>query len=160
MIVSADKDFIQLQKYSNVKQFSPMKKKLITEKDPVGYIREHIFRGDSSDGVPNVLSSDDVFITEGSRQTPLSKKKIQNWLDNFDNLRDIMPENLYRNYQRNQKLIDLDFIPTNIREQIIEKYNNIKIAPKMKVLNYLVVNRLSNLVPSASDFFPHENTNK
>ena len=58
------------------------------------------------------------------------------------------------------KLIDLDFIPTNIREQIIEKYNNIKIAPKMKVLNYLVVNRLSNLVPSASDFFPHENTNK
>ena len=45
----------------------------------------------------------------------------------------------------------------NIKEQIIEKYNNTKIAPKMKVLNYLVVNRLSNLVPSASDFFPYEN---
>lgn len=160
MIVSADKDFIQLHKYSNVKQFSPMKKKLITENDPVGYIREHIFRGDSSDGVPNVLSGDDVFITEGSRQTPLSKKKIEAWLENFDNLRDVMPENVYRNYQRNQKVIDLDFIPTNIKEQIIEKYNNTQIAPKMKVLNYLVTNRLSNLVPSASDFFPHENTNK
>lgn len=156
MIVSADKDFIQLHKYSNVKQFSPMKKKLITEKDPIGYIREHIFRGDSSDGVPNVLSSDDVFITEDTRQTPLSKKKIQGWLDNYDDLQNVMPEQIYRNYQRNQKVIDLDFIPTNIQEQIIETYNNTKIAPKMKVLNYLIVNRLNNLVPSASDFFPHE----
>ena len=157
MIVSADKDFIQLHKYKNVKQYSPMKKKLITEKDPIGYIREHIFRGDSSDGVPNVLSSDDVFVTEDARQTPLSKKKMQVWLDNYDRLSEVMPENAYRNYQRNQKVIYLDFIPKNIQEQIIETYNNTKIAPKMKVLNYLVVNRLNNLVSSASDFFPHEN---
>lgn len=156
MIVSSDKDFIQLHKYSNVKQYSPMKKKLISENDPINYIREHIFRGDSSDGVPNVLSKDDVFVVEGERQTPLSKKKIQAWLDNYENLQNEMPEHVYRNYQRNQKVIDLDFIPTNIHEQIIEKYNNTKIAPKMKVLNYLVVNRLNNLVSSASDFFPHE----
>ena len=156
MIVSSDKDFIQLHKYSNVKQYSPMKKKLISENDPINYIREHIFRGDSSDGVPNVLSKDDVFVVEGERQTPLSKKKIQAWLDNYENLQNEMPEHIYRNYQRNQKVIDLDFIPTNIHEQIIEKYNNTKIAPKMKVLNYLVVNRLNNLVSSASDFFPYE----
>jgi len=157
MIVSADKDFIQLHKYSNVKQYSPMKKKLISEDNPINYIREHIFRGDSSDGVPNVLSKDDVFVVDGERQTPLSKKKIQEWLDNYDNLDTIMPEQIYRNYQRNQKVIDLDFIPTNITNQITETYNNTKIAPKMKVLNYLVVNRLNNLVSSASDFFPHEN---
>lgn len=156
MIVSSDKDFIQLHKYSNVKQYSPMKKKLISENDPINYIREHIFRGDSSDGVPNVLSKDDVFVVEGERQTPLSKKKIQAWLDNYENLQNQMPEHVYRNYQRNQKVIDLDFIPRNIHEQIIEKYNNTKIAPKMKVLNYLVVNRLNNLVSSASDFFPYE----
>ena len=157
MIVSADKDFIQLHKYSNVKQYSPMKKKLISEDNPINYIREHIFRGDSSDGVPNVLSKDDVFVVDGERQTPLNKMKIQEWLDNYDNLDTIMPEQIYRNYQRNQRVIDLDFIPTNITNQITETYNNTKIAPKMKVLNYLVVNRLNNLVSSASDFFPHEN---
>jgi len=156
MIVSADKDFIQLHKYKNVKQFSPMKKRLITEKDPIGYIREHIFRGDSSDGVPNVLSRDDVFVKEDARQTPLTKKKMQVWLDNYDRLSEVMPEDAYRNYQRNQKVIDLDFIPTNIQQEILEQYNNTKIAPKMKVLNYLVVNRLNNLIPSASDFFPYE----
>jgi len=156
MIVSADKDFIQLHKYKNVKQFSPMKKKLITEKDPVQYIKEHIFRGDSSDGVPNVLSADSVFIDESSRQTPLSKKKINEWLENYDSLSTIMPEHVYRNFQRNQKVIDLDFIPEDIKSEILDIYNNTKPAPKMKVLNYLITNRLSNLVSSASDFFPHE----
>jgi 5'-3' exonuclease len=156
MIVSADKDFIQLHKYKNVKQFSPMKKKLITEKDPIRYIKEHIFRGDSSDGVPNVLSADSVFIDEGTRQTPLSKKKINEWLENYDSLSTIMPEHVYRNFQRNQKVIDLDFIPEDIKSEILDIYNKTKPAPKMKVLNYLITNRLSNLVPSASDFFPHE----
>lgn len=156
MIISADKDFIQLHKYKNVKQFSPMKKKLITEKDPVQYIKEHIFRGDSSDGVPNVLSNDSVFVDEGARQTPLSKKKIAEWLENYDSLSTIMPEHVYRNFQRNQRVIDLDFIPENIKSEILDIYNNTKPAPKMKVLNYLITNRLSNLVSSASDFFPHE----
>lgn len=153
MIVSADKDFFQLHKFNNVKQYSPMKKGLITEKDPIGYIREHVFRGDASDGVPNVLSHDKVFVNEDDRQTPLSKKKITEWINNYSNLAEVMPENVYRNFQRNQKMIDLEYIPMDIKLKIVKTYNKSTIAPNSKVLNYLVQKRCNNLVPSASEFF-------
>ena len=99
MIVSGDKDFIQLQKYSNVQQYSPILKKYVNGHDPDTYIKEHILKGDTSDGVPNVLSSDNTFV-DGLRQRPLGKKKIENWLDiNIDDLQD----EVKRNYQRNEK---------------------------------------------------------
>ena len=157
MIVSADKDFIQLQRYSNVKQWSPLTKKFITDDDPVRYLREHIFRGDAGDGVPNVLSSDDALCAETKRQTPLSKKKIDSWCEAMDKqgtngLQDIMPTQAYRNYQRNNRVINLDNIPEDVTNKILEKYNDIKPTPNMKTLNYLVVNRLNNLIESVGDF--------
>ena len=80
MIVSGDKDFIQLQKYSDVKQYSPILKKYVNGYNPDTYIKEHILKGDTSDGVPNVLSPDNTFV-DGLRQKPLTKKKIENWLE-------------------------------------------------------------------------------
>jgi hypothetical protein len=152
MIISADKDFIQLHKYGNVKQYSPITRKMVTHDNPVEYLREHIFRGDASDGVPNVLSSDDTFIDEDKKQTPLSKKKIQMWLDDYDNLENAMPSQAYRNYQRNKKVIDLDEIPEEVTTKILNSYNNLKPTPNMKALNYLIVNRLNMLVESVGDF--------
>ena len=67
MIISGDKDFIQLQKYSNVSQYSPILKKHVNGKEN-DYIRVHILKGDTSDGMINVLSNDDVFV-EGLRQS-------------------------------------------------------------------------------------------
>ena len=152
MIISADKDFIQLHKHSNVKQYSPITRKMVSHEDPVLYLREHIFRGDAGDGVPNVLSSDDTFIDEDKKQTPLSKKKIQTWLDDYDNLENVMPSQAYRNYQRNKKVIDLEEIPQEVRAKILDKYNSLKPTPNMKALNYLIVNRMNNLVESVGDF--------
>jgi 5'-3' exonuclease len=60
LILSGDKDFIQLQKYSFVTQFSPIQKKYIKEADPLRYVKEHIIRGDKSDGIPNFLSPDNI----------------------------------------------------------------------------------------------------
>ena len=79
MIISGDKDFIQLQKYENVSQYSPILKKMVNGHNPDTYIKEHILKGDSSDGVANVLSPDHTFV-EGLRQRPLSKKKIEAWI--------------------------------------------------------------------------------
>ena len=152
MIISADKDFIQLHKHSNVKQYSPITRKMVSHEDPVLYLREHIFRGDAGDGVPNVLSSDDTFIDENKKQTPLSKKKIQTWLDDYDNLENVMPSQAYRNYQRNKKVIDLEEIPQEVKTKILDKYNSLKPTPNMKALNYLIVNRMNNLVESVGDF--------
>jgi len=152
MIISADKDFIQLHKHANVKQFSPLTRKMITHEDPIAYLQEHIFRGDSGDGVPNVLSDDDTFVDDDKKQTPLSKKKIEAWVEGYSNLQDVMPTQAYRNYQRNKKVIDLEEIPEEVTAKILDKYNAIKSTPNMKVLNYLIVNRLNNLVESVGDF--------
>ena len=152
MIISSDKDFIQLQKYKNVKQWSPIQKKFVTDKNPRTYLFNHIMRGDSGDGVPNVLSADDTFISENS-QTPLRQTRIDNWLENSDNLREHMDEDTYRNYQRNKKLIDLTDIPENIQESIINNFNGQSKTPNMKVLNYLIKKRCNHLIEVVEEFY-------
>ena len=89
MIVSGDKDFIQLHKYNNVRQYSPITKKHINGVDPVVYIKEHILKGDRSDGIPNVLSPDHTF-TDALRQRPLTSKRIESILaQEIDELDDL-----------------------------------------------------------------------
>ena len=109
-------------------------------------------RGDSGDGVPNVLSADDTFISE-NHQTPLRQTRIDNWLENADNLRDNMDEDTYRNYQRNKKLIDLTDIPENIQESIINNFNGQTKTPNMKVLNYLIKKRCNHLIEVVEEFY-------
>jgi 5'-3' exonuclease len=153
MIISADKDFIQLQKYSNVSQFSPMTKKLVTDKNPREYLIEHILRGDSGDGVPNVLSPDDVFVT-GGRQSPIKKSKICEWIEKFSSLADVMDDKTYRNFVRNRHCIDLSYIPAELSAKIIREYEQQEDVPNGKLLNYLIMNRCNQLISSVSDFFP------
>ena len=150
MIISGDKDFIQLQKYSNVSQYSPILKKHVNGEDPADYIRVHILKGDASDGVPNVLSNDDVFV-EGLRQKPLSKKKIEAWKDgNFDGK--IVNDNVIRNYERNKTLIDLECIPNEISTNIKTTFQEAKHGDKSKLLTYFIENRLKELTDSIGDF--------
>ena len=152
MIISSDKDFIQLQKYKNVKQFSPIQKKFVKDANPRTYLFNHIMRGDSGDGIPNVLSDDDTFITE-KNQTPLRQTKIDAWLENSDHLRESMDDDTYRNYQRNKKLIDLTDIPENIQETIINTFNGQTKTPNMKVLNYLIKKRCNHLIEVVEEFY-------
>jgi hypothetical protein len=154
MIISADKDFIQLQKYVNVKQFSPMTKAIVSDKDPISYLQEHILRGDNGDGVPNVLSPDDVFVTEGKRQKPLMDKKVQEWKKSWDKLQTVMTEEEYRNFQRNQLMVDLSRIPEDRKASIISTYESAKPTPN--VLNYLITKRCAQLIGSAEEFNTHE----
>jgi hypothetical protein len=151
MIVSADKDFIQLQKYNNVKQFSPMTKKFITDPNPTNYLFEHILKGDSGDGVPNVLSPDNTF-TDSIRQSPMTKKKIAEFSVPEEQLPEVMGEEIYRNYCRNKTMIDLNNTPTGLKETIIDTYNKQKTAHPSKVLNYLIKKRCKMLIESAGEF--------
>jgi 5'-3' exonuclease len=152
MIVSADKDFVQLQNYKNVKQYSPMQKKFVTEKNPNTYLFEHVLKGDSGDGVPNVLSGDDVFVN-GDRQSPVTRKKIDYWTENAQNLESVMDSETYRNYMRNKKLIDLEEIPEDLRSEIINTYENQEDTPKNRVLKYLISKRCKNLITDIEDFY-------
>jgi len=151
MIVSADKDFIQLQKYDNIKQFSPMTKKFVKHSNPRLYMMEHIFRGDGGDGVPNVLSDDNVFV-DGRRQSPVTKKKIEAWIQAED-LQQAMGNDIYRNYLRNKKLIDLTETPNSIKQEIINTYESQDQSKnKSKVFNYLIQKRCKLLLESVQEF--------
>jgi len=149
MIVSADKDFIQLQQYSNVKQFSPMTKNLVKEKDPVRYLQEHIMRGDSGDGIPNILSPDNCFVDK-LRQKPISSKKIDDWIANYSDLSTKMEQETYRNFQRNQALIDLSRVPQSKKDTIINTYDSVK--THSNILNYLITKRCGLLIECAEEF--------
>ena len=152
MIVSSDKDFIQLQKFNNVKQFSPIQKKFVKDDNPRSYLFNHIMKGDTGDGIPNVLSDDDTFVSD-KKQTPLRKTRIAEWLENSDNLRAVMDDEIYRNYQRNKKLIDLTEVPETIQQNIINNYNEQKVAMKMRVLNYLIKKRCNQLIEVVEEFY-------
>ena len=148
MIISGDKDFIQLQKYPNVKQWSPITKKDINGFDPTIYLKEHILKGDTSDGVPNVLSDDNVFI-EGRRQRPLSKKKLNNWVN------EVFPtftQEEQKNYDRNRKIIDVNCIPQHIEEKINNEFNDVKVATRDKILGYFINKKLKTLIEVIDEF--------
>ena len=150
MIISGDKDFIQLQKFPNVKQFSPITKKTVNGENPGAYLKEHIFKGDTSDGVPNVLSPDNTF-TDGLRQKPLAKKKIASWMEH--NFEDVAPnDEVKRNYQRNRKLIDLTYTPEELSSEIIDTYKEAPYGDRSKLLNYFINKRLRNLTESIGEF--------
>ena len=76
---------------------------MVTDENPRTYAFNHIMRGDGGDGIPNVLSADDTFVTDKT-QTPLRQARINEWLENSDNLKEVMDENTFRNYQRNKNL--------------------------------------------------------
>ena len=158
LILSGDKDFIQLQKYKNVSQFSPITKKFVNGEDPQRYLAEHILKGDASDGIPNVLSPDNTFV-DGLRQRPLGKKKISSWIDNehpeLGNMpiEDVLPnDETIRNYQRNQTLIDLDKSPKELFLLILKEFQNAPEGDRSKLLNYFIQKRLNNLTESIGDF--------
>ena len=148
LIVSSDKDFSQLYKYKWIRQFSPMKQKMLNNIDPIMYLKEHIIRGDKGDGIPNILSDDDCIVS-GVRQKSISKKKIVNWLDQDPH--DFNDE-MKRGWIRNKILIDFDLIPRKIATAILEQYNEEKKYQQGQLVNYFIKNRLKYLMENMGDF--------
>ena len=160
LILSNDKDFMQLQRYPSIKQYSPIKKELLVCTHPKDFLLEHILKGDVSDGIPNILSDDDTFVSSGKRQRSLGKKKMLQMISD-GNLSDM------KHWERNQTLVDFTRIPDNIRETIIEQYITEKAAREQQknkissrpggglftiVSNYLIEKKLTNLTDLVGDF--------
>jgi hypothetical protein len=152
LILSSDKDFKQLQLYPTVKQWSPMQKKYITatKKEIIEHKIEHIVKGDTGDGVPNILSKDDVFM-KGERQKPMSAKRLQEFFDNgFTACRN---DEERRNWHRNTTLVDFDHIPPDVKESIIVSYISSKPkGDKMSIMNYLMEHRCRLLLDEIEEF--------
>jgi len=148
LILSGDKDFIQLHN-ENVRQYNPVLSKFVGKGEtPSIYIKEHILKGDRSDGIPNVLSDDNVFI-EGRRQRPLSKKKINSWVEEVFMT---FTEEEQKNYNRNRKLIDLNCIPQELEDKINNEFLNVEVASRDKILNYFITKKLKTLIEVIDEF--------
>jgi len=158
IIISSDKDFIQLHGF-HVKQYSPVSKKFVNDTVPHEYLREHIIKGDRSDGVPNVLSPDDTFVAE-KRQKPMRKTMLMTLTEAMEKWE---PKDLFQlakcnrdtwmhNWQRNETLIDLDKIPNDIRDEILREFKDAQTGDRSKLFNYFVEKKLNNLIQSIGDF--------
>jgi 5'-3' exonuclease len=148
MILSGDKDFVQLQVYGNVLQHDPVRKKDITSTDPQKFKQHLILSGDRGDGIPNVLSPDNSII-EGLRQKPLRETKIEEILKaDFNTL----PEETKRNWSRNALLIDLQKIPQSLQDRIIAEYHSQADKPRDKMFNYFIKHKMKLLMESIGDF--------
>ncbi len=148
LILSSDKDFIQLQGF-NVRQYSPIQKKFV-EGDPKWSLHEKLIKGDVSDGVPNILSDDNVFVDEGRRQRPITKKKIEAWIDLDPEM--FCDNEMLRNLNRNKQLVDLGEIPDSICINITKQFNKTQVGDRRRLLTYFVEHRLKNLTENISEF--------
>ena len=150
LILSSDKDFVQLQKFDDVRQYSPSLKRFINTDNPYSFIKEHIIRGDRGDGIPNFLSADNVFAL-GERQKSINSKKLVEWLDQ-------KPEDfctndqMLRGFKRNEMLVDFDFIPDEIKANIIKVYEDAVPQKRQVFLNYMMKKNMRNLIQDIGDF--------
>jgi len=150
LVVSGDHDFIQLQKYSNIKQYSPIQKKLVTpERSPESYVIEHIIRGDSGDGVPNVLSDDNCLV-ESRRQKPIQTKKLEEWIKDPSTLP--QDDEFKKNYDRNRVLVDLSCIPMSVKEAIINNFVSQPKKDRSQLMNYFMQHRMKMMLEVISEF--------
>ena len=145
-IISSDKDFIQLQKYEGVQQWSPLTKDWV-KGDPEASLWEKLVKGDAGDGVPNILSSDDTFIVEGKRQRPISKKKMEMWKED----RSSWTDEMHRNFNRNEMMVDLEKTPESIRINIINQFRE-QVPPHGRLMEYFTEKRLKNLMEHIEEF--------
>jgi len=150
LVLSGDHDFIQLQKWNSVTQFSPVQKKYVKpEISPEKYAFEHIIKGDKGDGIPNVLSADDS-IVNGVRQKPIMQKKLDEWFKYPEK----MPQDdeFKKNYERNKKLVSFDCIPKHVKDAIINSYVVQPEKDKSKLLNFFIQNKMKNMMGLIEEF--------
>ena len=151
LILSGDHDFTQLQRYKNVKQYSPVHKKWVKAEESIDKIvMEHILLGDKGDGVPNFLSPDDVFVS-GGRQKPIRKKDLEEWKKLSISQWDGTPHEA--NIRRNANMVDLRNIPEELGETIINNYTSQKnVRDKTQLLNYFIAHKMKNLLEHITEF--------
>lgn len=146
MIISGDKDFIQLQAGNQlVQQWDKRTESYIGADDPKRYLFEHVLKGDSGDGVPNILSPGDCFVTK-TRQKPMTQKRLDEFWEDKQKLKEIP------RFMENLKLIDLSFTPKDIQQNIISMYDDYVVNDRNQLPNYFIAKRMKKLYQSISDF--------
>lgn len=152
LILSGDHDFVQLQRYSHVQQYSPIHKKWVKADKPIEHIlREHILRGDDGDGIPNFLSDDDTFVVEKKRQKSLFEKDMVNWITLPIDQWEGTPH--WKNIQRNDMLVNLLRVPEALKTTIINTYLEDRAKrDRSQLFNFFMQNKMNIMMQHAGEF--------
>lgn len=150
LIISGDEDFLQLQHYKNVEQYAPVSKKFIKSEHPARDLKIKIICGDPGDGVPNIISPYNCFVL-GIRQSKMTEQKLNKYLnEDWSKLSD--SDEIKVAFKRNETLIDLKHTPIEIKQNIINSFNEAKPSPKGELLNYFMKYKLKNLLSVIDEF--------
>lgn len=151
VIVSRDRDFQQLQAYNpNLTQWDPVEKRILTPANKETFLQEHILDGDRNDGIPNVLSDDDVLVVPGKRQGKLTQKRIAEMMSTP--VAEWVNTTHKRNWSRNRVLIDLRERPPSLTRDILQQYDEQKDKPRHRVYKYLITYKLTELLDVVDHF--------
>ena len=123
-------------------------KKYIKSENPLVELKEKIIRGDKGDGIPNIFSPADCFVRD-LRQKPITKVILEKYLN--ERVEDYNDTDK-TNFSRNSTLIDLTKIPEEIKQKIINTYDETKPASRQKLLNYFIEHKLKNLMDVIEEF--------
>jgi len=157
MIYSRDKDFRSLQQYSNVAQIDPVTKKELKLEEPAEhFIMRHSIIGDGIDGICNCLSNIDTLMVDGKRQTPVSKKKLAEWVK-------MTPEQFCKEsgvtlerFNINREQVDLSRTPQYIVDEVVRQYESDKKTPlggySSAILRYFMKHRMKIMTDYLDDF--------
>lgn len=149
LIISPDKDFVQLQRFPNVKQYSNIQKKWVAPEVSALYDLElKVLKGDTGDGVPNVLSDDDCLITEGVRQGKLTADKIEKLMKDPEAL----GTTTARRVIRNRMLIDLSRTPDPLKEEILIQFGQKAKGSINGLMTIFTKHKMKMMMESLQDF--------
>jgi hypothetical protein len=149
LILSSDNDFLQLQIRNNVSQYNPATKKFLVSEAPIKELKAKIIQGDKGDGIPNILSPDDTFVS-GGRQKAMTEANLNLFLNT--NPQEWSDDVAKKGFERNEKLIDFHCIPKELKEKIMAEYNAVKPQSRQKMFSYFIDKRLTNLMDVIEEF--------
>lgn len=156
IIISGDKDMIQLTKVANTRFYNIRKKCETQCENPEIALQKLIIMGDTSDGIPNIKSDDDTFIIKEKRQKACGEKAVAKMFkEGFENI--LMENAIWRkNYKRNEKLITLDEknIPVKIWQQMKDEFEalNYSNSNAIEIGRYFTNKDIIGLIPRVNDF--------
>lgn len=155
LITSSDGDFTQLQKYPNVKQYSPIQKKPVVPKhgSPELDLKFKCIKGDKKDGIASFKAPSDHYTKEGVRAPSISAKLLAELMSKqYEEMEDIVGSDGFCRIMENKALLDLDMIPDEIKSKIEQQYTDYVIPPRFKIMQYFAQHDMKKLYDAIDQF--------
>lgn len=161
LIIASDGDNQQLTIYDNVRQWCPRKKAYLpklSKKELKMYTIEHVVKGDSGDGIPNIFMHENFFVekTGKARQKSVTQNVLDLFFEHGQGAFELLPmekqeteskyrqriNQAWRRYEQNAKLVLYENIPSEIEKSILESYHNsTPVGSVDAVRKYFIKNR-------------------